>query len=327
MARRSVPTKRGIVLDPDEPIWDVRHLDALIALWLQHCYSTALASTVDGYADQIAHFRRWLAQNGPAMRWEMRRADMQRFVNCLEGVAAYNTRRVIVTRLRSMLRWANETGRTEGIDYRSWVPTPKGSQPVRVAAPILDLIALMESTGRSAQPYRNRALLAVMLGAGLRRGEASGLNVDDVEIHADGSGTLIVRKAKVVEHRDQQWRVVAFDGSTGRYIRAHLDELDRTSGPLFTVARGRRRMTPNRLYAIVKDLIVSAGLSDKIQGPHDLRRNFTTYFARQRRGEVNGQLISKQLGHSSFSMTTRYNLMDAEDLREIIVSPFALMEK
>ena len=75
-----------------------------------------------------------------------------------------------------------------------------------------------------------------------------------------------------------------------------------------------------------KALIELAGLSDKLAGPHDLRRNFATYYSRQRRGEAHGQALSKQLGHASYRMTSQYNLQDAEDLREAMASPFALME-
>jgi integrase/recombinase XerC len=320
--------KRGIVLAPDEPVWVVRDLDALIDLWLKHCQSRLPAATFRSYRSQMGHFRRWLAANGPALNWELRKEDMQRFVSDLETAGpAYNTRKGAVKRLRSMLHWANETNRTEGVDYRSWVPRPKGSKPVRVAAPILDLINLLEAADRSPYPARDRAVLAVLLGAGLRRAEASALNVEDVEILADGSGTLVVREAKVVEGRENHWRIAAFDAPTGRYIRAWVDKYDRRSGPLFPAYRGGRdRLGDQGIYKVVKRLIALAGLSKKLQGPHDLRRNFTTYFARQRRGAVHGQLISKQLGHSSFAMTSTYNLQDAEDLREVIASPFMLIE-
>lgn len=322
--------KRGIVLVPDEPVWDVRHLDELIDLWLEHCKVHVSAATLRSYQVQIAHFRRWLAQNGPALNWELRKDDMRRFVADLEASRlSYSTRKGTVRRLRAMLHWANQTNRTEGVDYRPWVPRPKGSLPVRVAAPILDLIALLDATERSPFPTRDRAILAVLLGAGLRRGEATALNIDDVEIYADDSGMLIVREAKIVAGREAHWRIAAFDASTGRYIRAWLDEYGQKSGPLFPSMRrpGRPvRLGPQGIYLAIKRLIALAGLDDKLQGPHDMRRNFTTYFARQRRGEVNGQLISKQLGHSSFSMTSIYNLQDADDLREAIASPFLLIE-
>lgn len=318
--------KRGIVLAPEEPIWDIRHLDELIDLWLDHCRNQVSAATVRSYRVQIGHFRRWLAANGPALHWEMRKGDMRRYVAELEAAGlAYSTRKGAVKRLRSMLLWANQTNRTEGVDYRSWVPRPRGSLPVRIAAPILDLMALLRASEQSPYPTRDRAILAVLLGTGLRRGEAAALNVGDVEIYADNSGTLVVRSAKVVEGREAHWRVVAFDAPTGCHIRAWVDEYHK-DGPLFPSMRRPGRLGGQGIYKVVKRLIALAGLSDKLQGPHDLRRNFATYFARQRRGDVNGQLISKQLGHSSFTMTATYSLQDAEDLREIMASPFLLIE-
>lgn len=319
--------KKGIVLLPDELVWDVRYLDALIQLWIDDCHTRLPAKTVDGYADKIEHFRCWLAENGPELGWELRKRDIQTFAVSLETAGlAFNTRKDVLRRLRACLRWAAETGRTEGVDYRSWVPKARGSVPVRVAAPILDLIKLMEAAGRGRYPARDRAILAVQLGAGLRRAEAAALNIEDVQLYADGSGTIIVREAKVVEGRDRQWRVVAVDAPTGRHLRTWLDACGRTSGPLFPSMRGGKRLTPQGIYKAVKALIDLAGLGDKLQGPHDLRRNFATYYSRQRRGEGHGQALSRQLGHASYRMTSQYNLQDAEDLRETMISPFALME-
>lgn len=320
--------KRGIILAPDEPVWDVRHLDALIELWLEHCRNQVAAATIRSYRVQIGHFQRWLAVNGPRLNWELRKEDMRRYVAELEAAGlAYNTRKGAVKRLRSMLLWANQTNHTEGIDYRSWVPRPRGSLPVRIATPLLDLMALLRASEHAPYPARDRAILAILLGTGLRRGEAAALNVDDIEIYADDSGTLIVRNAKKVEGREAHWRIVAFDAPTGRHIRTWLDEYGRKSGPLFPSMRRPGRLGGQGVYKAIKRLIALAGLGEKLQGPHDLRRNFATYFARQRRGEVNGQLISKQLGHSSFTMTATYSLQDAEDLREIIASPFLLIEQ
>ncbi|MBX3014832.1 MAG: site-specific integrase [Caldilineaceae bacterium] len=197
---------------------------------------------------------------------------------------------------------------------------------MRVAAPLDYLRRLMDATDKSAFPKRDRAILAILLGTGVRRAECASIKVEWVRINADGSGELQV-EAKRVANREVHMRTVAFDSATGQYIRAQLDSLWRTSGPLFPSQSVRKEgLAPIGIYRVVKKLIKLAGLEDEIQGPHDLRRYFATYYSRHRRGEIHGQLLSRQLGHSTYRMTAHYTLQDVEDIRETMISPFALLE-
>jgi integrase len=160
------------------------------------------------------------------------------------------------------------------------------------------------------------------VGTGLRKMEAAALDIEDLRMHADQSGTAIVRKAKRVKGRTVQGRVVAFDRWTGRYLATLMDTYAQQAGPLFRVRSGKR-LGPMPAYQAVKKAIVRAGLADKIEGPHDLRRNFATWFSKTHRGEMHARLLSKQLGHAGFAMTDHYILHDADDLVEVITSPLA----
>ena len=99
---------------------------------------------------------------------------------------------------------------------------------------------LIAKRGKSSGP-RDMAIFAVLLGTGIRRAEASGLDVTDVTMYADLSGTLAIRKAKKVRNRTVQARMVAFDAATGHYLAAWLDHLPagRTALPYFPRRSGR----------------------------------------------------------------------------------------
>ena len=68
-------------------------------------------------------------------------------------------------------------------------------------------------------------------------------------------------------------------------------------------------------------------MEEQIKGCHDLRRYFATYYSRAHRGEGHAHLLSKQLGHSTYRMTAHYSLQDVEDIRQEMVSVFALLEE
>ena len=83
-----------------------------------------------------------------------------------------------------------------------------GTAPLR-AATLDDLAALMAAAGRSGCPVRDQALVAFYLGTGLRKMEATGLDIEDLRMDADQAGTAVVRKAKRVKGRTVQARVIA----------------------------------------------------------------------------------------------------------------------
>jgi len=327
-----------IDLTPKRPTLDGRNFDQLVGLWVDDCRSRLGAKTATGYEEKIAYVREWWLSCGPSYDWVMSEDAILDFGRWLyekqsrfSRPLGYNTRRDALRRLRQVFLWAWKKGYIAN-DYSKWVPQPAGSAPLRLAPTLEALRRLIAAAERSQYPLRDRAILAVLLGTGVRRAECAGINIEDIRIDADGSGIITVQ-AKKVKGREIHARHVAFDVATGAHIRAQLDDLqlsypDRNTGPLFSSTRfDQNRLTAIGIYRVVKKLIIVAGLEAQIEGPHDLRRYFATYYSRNRRGEAYGQLLSKQLGHSSYRMTSQYSLQDIEDVREAMISPFALLEE
>lgn len=327
-----------IHLHPVQPTLDARHFAALIELWLQAQTRRLAPKTAADYADKLRYFQDWWRTIGTTVEWQLTEellldfnAHLTQRISRFGRPLGYHTRKDCLRRLRQCLLWAYKKGHVSR-NYSHWVPAPSGTAPMRTAAPLDQLRLLLTAADRSQQPTRDRAILAVLLGTGVRRSECASINVETIQFNLDNSGTLQV-EAKKVKQRETHRRLVAFDAATGRHLRAHRDTRGAT-GPLFCVTQGagavafqaQARLTPVSIYRVVKRLIRLAGLQDQLQGPHDLRRNFATYYNRNRRGEAHGQLLSKQLGHSSFRMTAGYSLQDVEDIREVIISPFALLE-
>lgn len=324
-----------INLVPDEPVFAARSLDLLIQKWLDRCLNDLGETgddgllhsiTVSGYARKISYFRRWWAEVGPTQNWELRESDfhtLNRWLTDKSGLS-YNSRKDVLRRLAQMFRWAFARSYTKR-DYSVWIPEPDGSAPSRVKAPLSALHKLMQSAAQSDNPRRNQAIVAIALGTGMRRSECCFLNVEDIALSADGSGTIHVRHAKRVRNREVQARVVVFDKHTGQYIRSYLDAIARDSGPLFPGRWRNKPMQPTSMGHIVDKLIVAAGIKHQIQNLHDLRRMFVTYFRQHRKGENYDKLLQLQVGHASAEMTNHYDLSGVESLEENFVSPFELM--
>lgn len=314
-------------------------LDGADLAWLLDEYVDACRvrlrepATADGYAFKLAWFKRWWSVAGPERQWQLTKADMGLFERWLRSVPSrtgkplsYNSRNDVVRRLREALHWAFREGFTEQ-SYAGWVPKVEGAPPRRRAASVEDLQRLMDAAAESQFGARNRAILAMLMGVGLRRAEVARLDVGDVVLDADGSGQAHV-VGKRTKARAEGERDVAIDAASGHILGAYMDASGLTTGPLFR-GRGGKRLTAMGIYKITKRLIADAGLEDRIQGCHDLRRAFTTWFLRVHRngGAFTAKLLQEQLGHTSFATTAQYLLTEVDDIRDSMVSPVSLMSR
>lgn len=287
-------------------------------------------STVDCYACKLRWFVEWWEETGPSKEWLLRQADLEEFERHLRAVESRRTRRKlawhsrkdVLARLREMFHWAFDKSYTEQ-DYAAWVPKADGGPPTRRAAGIVALMRLLHEANNNRQALRDRTMIAMFIGMGVRRGEIHNLNVEDVVIEADLSGYARVTGKRTKANPNGQ-RDAAFDSATGRVVVAYLDGTGYNHGPMFRNANNQRLSTQG-IYQIVKATIIRSGLENQIQACHDLRRAFATHAARNQRGPDAADRLRRQLGHAKYSQTADYTLLDVDDLRVNFISPMTMM--
>lgn len=318
-----------INLEPFAVALDVSLMPQVIDLYLESRRNRVKQSTLRNYAENLRYFERWLAEYAPIRSWRLTRADFGEFKRWLStvqnqkrndgSVISYSTQNDALRRLKSVFRW----GFSEEIfvrNYAPWVPErPAGAMPIRRPVELATLRDILIAADNTAYPLRNRAIVAVLAGSGLRRAECSALDVSDVQMFADKSGILSVQLGK-----GDKPRLAAFDCATGRILDAHMEQ-SAAGGPLFCSGHGCR-LSPQGVYKAVCRCIDCAGVRDKIDAPcHDLRRLFARVWARERRGEGMGHLLSAQLGHTDYGMTAVYTQQQIDDVIEVFVSPVSMI--
>jgi len=178
---------------------------------------------------------------------------------------------------------------------------------------------LAQVNTKSATGLRNRALLAVMLGAGLRVGEAVALRPSDIDY---STGQIFVEDGKGGKDR-----VVPVDAETLAHIRAWAEK--RTAlgfnghRPLF--CRLRRQgfgeggvgspMSTDNVQALVTRLARAAGIEKRVT-PHVLRHTYACKLLR-RPGAVLTD-VQLALGHDHLSTTAIYLHAEPERLRRVV---------
>ncbi len=190
--------------------------------------------------------------------------------------------------------------------------------PMRLPRPLAvdDCDAIMEAdrnAGDTRPPraqerrLRDRALVELLYGAGLRVGEAVALDVRDVDLMARevrvwGKGN----KERIVPLPAAAWD--ALDGYLGaRRHRGYQAE------PLFTAPATGRRLGQRSVRRLLSARAVAAGVEDRVH-PHRLRHSYATHLL-----DMGADLreIQELLGHASLSTTQRYTAVSAERLFEV----------
>jgi integrase/recombinase XerD len=164
---------------------------------------------------------------------------------------------------------------------------------------------------------RDQAILAVMIGTGLRRSETAGLTWEQIQ-QRDGRWAIIDLVGKGGRVRSvgiPPWVKVALDrwaeaseARHGRVFRA-LNKDGRPAGQVRT--KGGRQtdgnLTPQAIYNIVAEHVTAAGYINRKGEPalaaHDLRR---TAAALALKGGADLRQIQQMLGHASIMTTERY---------------------
>ncbi len=216
--------------------------------------------------------------------------------------------------LRSFFRFLVREGRC-GLDPTAGIPAPRA--PRRLPAPLSvdDCHALVElgaaAGGRGGAETRDRAVVELLYGAGLRVAELASLDVRDLDLRC---GELRVTGKGGAE------RVVPIPAAARAALEAYLAPRRRPgvlAEPLFLALRPRagapRRLGPRDVRRILKRRGRRAGIADRVH-PHRLRHSYATHLL-----DMGADLreIQELLGHRSLSTTQKYTAVSAERLMEV----------
>lgn len=161
----------------------------------------------------------------------------------------------------------------------------------------------------TATGLRDRALLELLYGSGLRVSELVGLDVDDVDLE-EGAVRVLGKGGK---EREVPLGRFGREAVAGWLVGGRTGFATASSrGALFLNQRGGRltRQSINRLLAAN---VHAAGIERRVT-PHSLRHSFATHLLE---GGADVRVVQELLGHASVATTQIYTLVTEEHLREV----------
>jgi integrase/recombinase XerD len=266
--------------------------------------------TVDAYAHDLEEYARFAARQGVSS-WEDATTTL------VDGYLASLARRGLsaatVARRRSALRGFHaHRGRVTGggPDPAAELPPARRERKLPHALGIEEIEQLLaQPAGQEPLALRDRALLELAYGSGLRVSELVQLTRDRLDLRA---------QSVAVEGKGGKERMVPFGRSARRSLEAYLERArpalrgHARHDVVFVNARGGP-LTRMGFWKILRGHARAAGIATRVH-PHALRHSFATHLLQ---GGADLRVVQELLGHASVTTTAIYTHLDRGYLREV----------
>ena len=213
--------------------------------------------------------------------------------------------------VRSLYKWLAREGKVKQ-NPASLVSTPKLPKKLPRVPTIEEVNNVLdgELPETAAFVERDKTILELLYGCGLRNSELIGINLDDIHWSNE---TILVRG------KGRKERMVPLGDTAAEAIRDYLSKRKellaakkKTTPALLVNLRGQR-LTTRSVGRIVKHIAVSKGLSPDVH-PHTLRHAFGTHLLEE---GADLRAIQEMLGHERLSTTQRYTQLSMKHVVEV----------
>jgi integrase/recombinase XerC len=288
-------------------------MDPLVAEFLNHLDVSRAASkhTIRAYGQDLKAFAAYLEPLGvPLLKVTHLHIRGFQGVQAVDKAASTRARRLAA--LKSFYTFLTRRKLLE-VNPARRVKTPKLPQALPRAVPVDEAFALMEAPADDRTlGLRDRAMLEVLYGGGLRVSELVGLSLRDVDRSA---GLLRVlgkgNKERLCPVNPQTLAALdAWLEVRGALLAKPAKKQDPDA--LFLNHRGGR-LTTRSVERHLDRYVLQLGLPRKLS-PHALRHSFATHLLA---GGADIRAIQELLGHASLSTTQRYTAVSFEQLQKV----------
>ena len=270
----------------------------------------ASVRTSESYGRDLARFASWCVGKGFATPDALAPADLRAFVYHLKdlGLAPASIRRS-VSALHTYFTFM-VAERAVARDPSLKLETPKRWRTLPAVLSPEDVGRIIAAVSIDEPlALRDRAMLELGYGGGLRVSEWIGIGVNDLMLD-EGVVRVFGKGAK--ERLVPVGRAAI--GAVGMYLRELRPRLEKGEGKgrLFLNARGRP-LSRMGAWQILRKYVSRSGLATRVT-PHTLRHSFATHLLE---GGADLRAVQEMLGHADITTTQIYTHVDREYLRSV----------
>ena len=213
--------------------------------------------------------------------------------------------------VRSLYRWLAQEGVVEQ-NPAALVSTPKLPKKLPRVPTMEEMNSILDGAMPeiAAFPERDRLMIELLYGCGIRNSELVGINLDDIRPAAE---------ALLVRGKGKKERYVPFGDAVKSALAAYLPKRQsilsgsRKNSSALLVNQRAGRLTTRSVGRIIKKIAVAKGLSPDVH-PHTLRHAFGTHMLEE---GADLRAIQEMLGHERLSTTQRYTQLSMKHLLSV----------
>lgn len=266
-------------------------------------------NTYNSYSSDVREFASWLSSEpGPGMTLEKTAVEnIRQYISSRidpDGgqVITGRTQARILSSLRSFFGWLQ----TEGIITENpcdGIDAPKIGRYLPAVLSVDEVNDIMNSVDQSKWGgVRDRAILELLYGCGLRVSEVSDVRISNVYLQEKfvrivGKGN----KERVVPMGDPATEAVT------AYLAVRPEPADSDSEDILFLNRSGRQLSRISVFNMVKKQAMLAGITKEIS-PHTFRHSFATHLIE---GGADLRVVQEMLGHESILTTEIYTHLDS----------------
>jgi len=265
--------------------------------------------TIKAYSGDLANFCAYIGSR----KWrEIDHITIRGFLSHLyeKGLGKTSVARSLAA-VRSLYRWLAQEGVVEQ-NPASLVSTPKLAKKLPRVPTMEEMNSVLDGAMPEAAsfPERDRLMLELLYGCGIRNSELVGINLDDIRVSAE---------AILIRGKGKKERYVPFGEAVISALAAYLPARQvtlaesRKSTPALLINQRGGRLTTRSVGRIIKKVAVAKGLSPDVH-PHTLRHAFGTHMLEE---GADLRAIQEMLGHERLSTTQRYTQLSMKHLLSV----------
>ena len=253
-------------------------------------------NTVASYCHDVEAF---LNSNGVATS-SVTASDIESYLGSIKVSKRSSAR--ILSALRSFFDWCVQEGQTKD-NPAALVASPKLGKYLPAVLSVDEVSAIMDSVDLKAPAgKRDRAILEVLYGCGLRVSEAASLRISKINFE-DGF-------VDVIGKGDKQ-RLVPLGEMAADAIRAYLEDrplpYSRAQEDILFLNKFGKPLSRVSIFNMVKKQAMIAGIHKEIS-PHTFRHSFATHLIEN---GADLRIVQEMLGHESILTTEIYTHIDS----------------
>ena len=276
-------------------------------------YERSMAeNTCAAYARDLRFFSQYLKKRGISAAGDVKREDIAGFLGEQRSEGRKSTTRARrATAIKVFFKFLRER-RFVAKDPAELIEPPKKAKALpRVLSEEETFRMLDKVDGTDPRDLRDRAMLEVMYGCGLRVSELCAMKTED--IIADGELLRVIGKGS-------KERIVPIGSAAGRALVAYLASArdvftkgDLSIGHVF-VTRLKKPFTRQAVFKLIRERALAAGIAPERISPHVLRHCFASHML-QHGADI--RAIQELLGHADIGTTQIYTHVDATRFGDI----------